>query len=51
MLFTRYGMDGSEFKSQSEEIFSSPSTSIPALGSTHRRIQWLPGLFPGGKAH
>jgi hypothetical protein len=44
----RYGLDGPGIESRWGRDFSQPSR--PGLGPTHPRIQWVPGLFPGGKA-
>jgi hypothetical protein len=45
---TRYGLDGPEIESRWGRDFSQPPRS--ALGPTQPPIQWVPGLFPGGKA-
>jgi hypothetical protein len=45
---TRYGMDGPGIESRWGRDFQHPSR--PALGTTQPPIQWVPGLFPGGKA-
>jgi hypothetical protein len=47
-IATRYGLDGPEIESRWGRDFSHPSR--PALGPTQPPIQWVPGLFPGGKA-
>jgi hypothetical protein len=39
---TRYGLDGPGIE------FSHPSR--PVLGRTQTPVQWVPSLFPGGKA-
>ena len=44
---TRYGLDGLEIVSRWGWDF--PHTSRPALGATQPPVQWVPGLFPGGK--
>ena len=47
-IATRYGLDGPGIESRWRRDFPHPSR--PALGSTQPSIQWVPGLFPGGKA-
>ena len=47
-IATRYGLDGPGIESRWGQDFSQPSR--PALGPTQPPIQWVPGLFPGGKA-
>jgi len=47
-IATRYGMDGPGIESWWGRDF--PHRCIPALGPTQPPIQWIPALFPGGKA-
>jgi hypothetical protein len=47
-IATCYGLDGPRIESRWGRDFSQPSR--PALGPTQPPIQWVPGLFPGGKA-
>ena len=47
-IATRYGLDGPEIESKWRQDF--PHSSRPALGLTQPPTQWVPGLFPGGKA-
>ena len=45
---TRYGLCGPWIQSRCGRDL--PHPSIPAMGPTQSPIQWVPGLFPGGKA-
>jgi hypothetical protein len=47
-IATRYGLDGPGIESRWGRDFPHPSR--PALGPTQPPIQWVPGLFPEGKA-
>ena len=47
-IASHYGLDGTGIESRWGRDF--PRTFIPALGPTQPLIQWLRGLFPGGKA-
>ena len=47
-IATRYGLDGPGIESQWWRDF--PHKSIPALGPTQPPVQWVPDVFPGGKA-
>jgi len=44
----RYGLDCSGIEFRWRRDF--PHPSLPVLGPTQPPIQWVPGLFPGGKA-
>ena len=47
-IANRYGLDGPGIESRWGRDF--PHLFRPALGPTQPPIQWVPGLFPGGKA-
>jgi hypothetical protein len=47
-IATRYGLDGLGIESRCGRDFPYPSR--PALGPTQPPVQWVPGLFPRGKA-
>jgi hypothetical protein len=47
-IATRYGLDGSGTESRWGQEFPYPYK--PDLGPVHPPIQWVPGVFPGGKA-
>jgi hypothetical protein len=47
-IATCYGLDGPGIESRWGRDF--PHRPSPALGSTQFPLQWVPGLFPGGKA-
>jgi hypothetical protein len=47
-IATRYGLDGPGIESRWARDFPQPSR--PALGPTQPPVQWISGLFPGGKA-
>ena len=47
-IATRYGLDGPEIESRWGRNF--PHLFRLALGPNQHPIQWVPGLFPGGKA-
>ena len=44
----RYGLDRTGIESLRGRDFLHPSR--PALGTTQRPMQWVPGVFPRGKA-
>ena len=46
-IATRYGLDGPESECRCGRNF--PHQSKPTLGPTQPPVQWVPGLFPGGK--
>jgi hypothetical protein len=46
-IATRFGLDGPGIESRWGRNFPHPSR--PAPGPTQHPIQWVPGLFPGGK--
>ena len=47
-IATRYGLDGPGIESRWGQDFLPPSR--PAVGPTQPPVQWVPVLFPGGKA-
>ena len=49
-IVTRHGLEGAGFKPRhGQDIFSSPKTR-PAMVTTQRPIQWVPGFHSGGWA-
>jgi hypothetical protein len=46
-IATRYGLDGPGIQSWWKQDFPHPSR--PALGPVQPPVQWVPGLFLGGK--
>jgi hypothetical protein len=47
-IATRYGLDGPGIESKCGRDFPQPSRHI--MGPTQPPVQWVPGLFSGGKA-
>jgi len=47
-IATRYGLDGPGIESWCKQDF--PHLSRLAVGLTQPPIQWVPAVFPGGKA-
>jgi hypothetical protein len=47
-IATSCGLDGPGIESRWGQDFPHPYR--PALGPTQPPVQWVPGLFPGGKA-
>ena len=48
VIAIRYGLDGPGIESRWDEIFRTCPDRL--LGRTHPAVQWVPGLFPRGKA-